>query len=82
MMLRASTEGGPRMPCEWYEIQVEGHLPSTWSNWFEGLDVQCGPGGDSILSGPLPDQAALHGILAKIRDLNLKLISVNRRSQK
>ncbi len=69
------------MPREWYEIRVEGQLPGGWSNWFEGLDLQCGQNGDTILSGPLPDQAALHGVLAKIRDLNLKLISVNRRSQ-
>jgi hypothetical protein len=67
------------MPQEWYEIRVEGHLPSGWTYWFEGLDLQSGPDGDSTLSGPLPDQAALHGVLAKIRDLNLKLISVNRR---
>lgn len=66
------------MPPEWYEIRVEGVLPSGWSHWFEGLEVQCGPHGESILSGPLADQAALHGVLAKIRDLNLKLISVTR----
>ena len=66
------------MPHEWYEIRVEGQLPSGWSNWFEGLDIQPGSFGESILSGPLADQAALHGVLAKIRDLNLKLISVNR----
>ncbi len=69
------------MPQEWYEIRVEGHLPTGWSNWFEGLDVRCGPGMDSVLSGYLADQAALHGVLAKIRDLNLKLISVNRGPQ-
>ena len=68
------------MPPEWYEIRVEGQLPSDWSNWFEGLDIRCGSPGESILSGPLADQAALHGVMAKIRDLNLKLISVNRRS--
>lgn len=67
------------MPPDWYEIRVEGELPSDWSNWFEGLDIQCGPPGESILSGHLADQAALHGVLAKIRDLNLKLISVDRR---
>jgi hypothetical protein len=67
------------MQPEWYEIQVEGHLPSGWSNWFAGLEIQCDPGGNSLLSGPLADQAALHGVLAKIRDLNLKLVSVNRR---
>jgi len=69
------------MPHEWYEIRVEGHLSGGWSNWFEGLEVQIGSSGDSILTGYLADQAALHGVLAKIRDLNLKLISVNRRSR-
>ena len=63
---------------ERYEIRVEGPLPRGWSDWFEGLDIRPGPGGDSILSGPLADQAALHGVLAKVRDLNLKLVSVNR----
>ena len=66
------------MVHEWYEIRVEGNLPGDWSNWFEGLEVRPAPGGDSILAGPLADQAALHGMLAKIRNLNLKLISVNR----
>jgi hypothetical protein len=66
------------MPPEWYEIRVEGELPSNWSSWFEGLDIRCGPPGESVLSGPLADQAALHGVPAKIRDLNLKLISVIR----
>ncbi len=68
------------MAHEWYEIRVDGHLPSGWSDWFDGLDVQCVPGGESILSGPLKDQSALHGVLAKIRDLNLKLVSVSRRT--
>jgi hypothetical protein len=66
------------MQQEWYEIRVEGHLPSGWSNWFEGLGIRPGPGGDSILSGPVADQAALHGVLAKIRDLNLNLVAVSR----
>ncbi len=69
------------MPTEWYEIRVEGHLPGGWSDWFGGLDIECDPSGQSILSGSLPDQAALHGVLARVRDLNLKLVSVNRRSQ-
>jgi uncharacterized protein (DUF3820 family) len=66
------------MPAEWYEIRVEGELPRDWANWFEGLDIRPGQSGESLLSGPLADQAALHGVLAKIRDLNLKLISVTR----
>ncbi len=64
------------MPPEWYQICVQGVLPADWSDWFEGLEIQRGPHGETILSGPLADQAALHGVLAKIRDLNLKLISV------
>ena len=66
------------MQGEWYEIRVEGPLPTGWSNWFDGLDIRPGPGGDSILAGPVADQAALHGVLAKIRDLNLKLVSLQR----
>ncbi len=66
------------MPPQWYEIRVEGELPSDWSNWFEGLDLKQGLPGESILSGFVADQAALHGIFAKIRDLNLELISVTR----
>jgi hypothetical protein len=66
----------PAMPPEWYEFRVEGALPGDWSNWFDGLAIQAGPAGESVLSGPMADQAALHGVLAKIRDLNLTLISV------
>ncbi len=66
------------MPPEWYEIRVEGELPSDWSSWFEGLDIHRGSHGESILSGLLTDQAAVHGVLTKIRDLNLKLLSVSR----
>ncbi len=69
------------MPGEWYEIRVQGHLPGSWSDYFGGLEIQCDANGQSILSGRLPDQAALHGVLARIRDLNLKLISVVRGSQ-
>ncbi len=61
-----------------YEIRVQGELPSDWSNWFEGLEIQPGRPGESVLSGVMADQAALHGILAKIRDLNLEIISVTR----
>ncbi len=60
-----------------YEIRVEGELPSDWSSWFEGMDIRHGPTGITILSGLVADQAALHGVLAKVRDLNLKLIAVS-----
>jgi hypothetical protein len=63
---------------EHYEIKVEGHLDLRWSDWFAGLTVTHLAGDQTLLAGPLPDQAALHGLLERIRDLNLTLISVNR----
>ena len=61
-----------------YEIRVEGVLDERWSSWFEGLQVQT-EGKQTIISGPLTDQPALHGVLVKVRDLGLCLISVRRR---
>ncbi len=60
-----------------YEIRVEGHLATDWSDWFDGLDICQEPGGYTKLSGLL-DQAALHGALEKIRDLGLGLVEVRR----
>jgi hypothetical protein len=65
-----------------YEIRVEGWLEGEhWAAWFDGLAISAGPGGQSIIRGCLPDQAALHGVLARIRDLNLVLWSVVRLDQ-
>jgi hypothetical protein len=64
------------MNLQRYIIRVEGHLATDWSDWFEGLIVCQEPDGDTILTGEL-DQAALHGVLAKIRDLGLVLVAVN-----
>ena len=63
-----------------YEIRVEGHLAADWSDWFEGLAVCQEANGETVLSGTL-DQAALHGVLTKVRDLGLTLVAVNRRTQ-
>jgi hypothetical protein len=59
-----------------YEIRVKGHLDGHWSEWFGGLTIANVEGGDAVLSGEIVDQAALHGVLNKVRDLNLALISV------
>jgi len=62
---------------EYYEIKVKGHLDQRWSDWFSSLTLTHLEGNETLLSGSLPDQAALHGLLERIRDLNLALISVN-----
>lgn len=61
-----------------YEIHVKGHLDERRMRWFEGLTVSACPNGETILSGPILDQAALHGILNRIRDLGLPLLLVRR----
>lgn len=61
-----------------YEIRVAGALGDGWTAWFDGLRVGCGASGQTVIAGPLADQAALHGVLAKVRDLGLPLISVRR----
>ncbi len=61
-----------------YAIYIEEQLASCWSVWFEGFSLRSMEKGGSVLSGPVADQAALHGLLAKIRDLNLTLIAVIR----
>ncbi len=61
-----------------YEIRVRGHLDDSWSEWFEGLRLTREANGETVLSGPIVDEAALHGVLAKARDLGLPLLAVNR----
>jgi hypothetical protein len=59
-----------------YQIRVRGHLSQERAEWFDGLTIQNQPNGEALLSGPVTDQAALHGLLVKIRDLGLPLLSV------
>ncbi len=60
-----------------YEIRVRGHLDPGWDGWFDELTITHGEDGDTVLKGPVADQSALHGLLVKIRNLGLFLISVN-----
>jgi hypothetical protein len=60
-----------------YQIRIKGHLGRHWANWFEELSITLEDNGDTLLTGPVVDQAALFGLLRKVRDLGLPLISVN-----
>ncbi len=61
-----------------YTIRIEGHLAARWSEWFEGMTITHTESGETILAGRVADQAALHGLFAKVRDLNLIIVSVSR----
>jgi hypothetical protein len=68
----------PPPNVELYEIRLKGHLDAQWVTWFDSLTITLEENGDTLLSGPVADQAALHGLFKKIRDLGVTLISVNR----
>jgi len=59
-----------------YRIRIKGHLDPGWSDWFEGMTITLEEDGTTLLSGPVTDQAALHGLLKKVRDLGMPLVSV------
>lgn len=61
-----------------YEIRLEGHLGYQWTSWFDGLTLSLEDNGETVLTGPVVDQAALYALLKKVRNLGLTLLSVNR----
>lgn len=67
----------PPPDAQHYEIRLKGHLEARWSKWFDGLAITLEESGNTLLSGPVADQAALHGLLKKVRDVGLPLLSVN-----
>jgi hypothetical protein len=68
---------GARWPAR-YEVRVDGVLDGRWSAWFDGLQVSSDDRGQTTIAGPVTDQAALHGLLDKVRDLGLELLEVHR----
>jgi hypothetical protein len=67
----------PNSNSQIYEIRLKGHLDNRWSAWFEGLTITLEKDGDTLLTGLVVDQAALHGLLKKVRDLGMPLVSVS-----
>ena len=72
-----ASSGKKHRPCQ-YQIRIEGHLADRWADWFGGLSIMLEENGDTVLTGPVPDQAALHGILRQVRNLGMPLISLIR----
>jgi hypothetical protein len=77
MSNKANVTPDPDQPMV-YQIRITGHLGRTWTDWFEGLAITLQDNGDTLLTGPVVDQAALHGVLKKVRDLGMPLVSVTR----
>jgi hypothetical protein len=71
--LNPTTDPGQPMV---YQIRIKGHLGPQWTDWFEGMTITPEDNGDTLVTGPVIDQAALHGVLKRVRDLNLPLLSI------
>lgn len=67
---------GPGQENGWYRIRIQGHLDQRWASWFDGLSLTRAADGTTLLEGRVADQAALHGLLGKVRDMGLPLLSV------
>lgn len=76
-MIETHNTQSPKSTGGFYEIQIKGHLNSTWSDYLNGLEMKLLDNGEMILSGPIVDQAALLGVLNKLNRLNLTILSVN-----
>ena len=72
-----NSESDPGQPLV-YQIRIKGHLGREWTNWFGGLTIRLTDNGETLLTGPVVDQAALHGLLKKVRDAAMPLLSVMR----
>ena len=73
-MTKQASAGPSEARC--YEIRLGAHLAPRWATWFDGMTVTHAPDGTTVLTGPVADQAALHGLLAKVRDLGVSLVAV------
>jgi hypothetical protein len=76
MSSRRNPKTDPGQPYV-YQIRIRGHLSDQWTGWFEGLTITLEEDGDTLLTGPVPDQAALFGLLRRVRDLGLTLVSIS-----
>jgi hypothetical protein len=77
-MSNAINSGSEKAQPLVYQIRIKGHLGRGWTDWFGGLTIALEENGDTLLTGPVVDQAVLHGLLRKVRDLGMPLVSVNR----
>lgn len=77
MSNKLNPESDPNLPPV-YQIRIKGHLDRKWKDWFEGMSITLEDGGETLITGSVVDQAELHGLVKKVRDLGLPLISVNR----
>ena len=73
--MRDTSGGDPDQPGR-YEIRLKGHLGSRWAAWFDGMTLTTNSDGTTVIEGPVVDQVALHGLLSKLRDIGLPLVSV------